>query len=116
MSSRWGDIYNKLKSLGWDVYSPAQHEGECISPYVVIKIGTLGQINGFSSTRYLYDLMLYVPKNMYSELEGLVEKLKSDMKSLEPMIMPMHFQTASFYDDGIKAHMISVQYRNNRKL
>lgn len=116
MSSRWGDIYNSLKRDGYDVYSPAQHEGECLSPYIVIKIGLLNQVSTFSSTRYVYDLLVYVPKDEYSILEAFVEKVKSDMKKLEPMIMPMHTQTPSFYDDGVKGHMISIQYRSNRFL
>ena len=38
------------------------------------------------------------------------------LKALEPMLMPTHYETPSFYDDTLKAHMISVQYRNYRKL
>ena len=34
--SRWEDIYNYLKSKGFKVYSPGQHEGECLSSYVVV--------------------------------------------------------------------------------
>lgn len=114
--SRWADIYNLLKKKGFDVYSPAQHEGECSSKYVVIKLGTLSEAYDFSSVQYLYDLMLYVPHHEYSTLENFVEEVKDAMKELEPMIMPVHFQTGSFYDDTVKAHMVSIQYYNYRRI
>lgn len=115
-NSRWSDIYDLLKKKGIDVYSPGQHEGECISKYVVVKIGTLQRANDFSSVQYQYDLMLYVPKDEYSTLEAFVEEIKEYMKDLYPMIRPLNSQTGSFYDDTVKGHMISVQYYNYRKL
>lgn len=115
-NSRWGDIYNKLKEKGFDVYAPAQHEGECVAPYVVVKVGNLMQVGSFSSVQYFYDILCYIPKDEYSTLENYVEEVKKAMKELQPMIMPIHTQTGSYYDDGVKGHMISIQYRNNRKL
>ena len=35
--TRWMDIYKCLQRHGFDVYSPAQKEGECTKPYVVVK-------------------------------------------------------------------------------
>ena len=115
-NSRWADIYKLLEQKGLNVYSPAQHEGECIERYVVIKLGTLQRANDFSSVMYQYDLMLYVPKDEYSSLEPFVEEVKGYMKELYPMIRPMNSQTGSFYDDTVKGHMVSVQYYNYRKL
>lgn len=115
-TSRWADIYKLLKSKGYDVYTPAQHEGECTSKYIVVKIGTLQRAYDFSSVQYQYDLMLYVPREEYSTLENFVEDVKKAMKELEPMIRPMNSQTGSFYDDTVKGHMISIQYMNYRKL
>ena len=114
--NRWADIYRTLKEAGHDVYSPGQHIGECLAPYVVVKISTGTQYQDFSTLQYSYDLMIYVPKDDYSVLESYVEQVKSDMKKLQPMIMPLNTQTPSYYDDAIKGHMISVQYRNYRKL
>lgn len=114
--NRWGDIYKTLKEAGHDVYSPGQHVGECLTPYVVIKISTALQYQDFSSLQYSYDVLIYVPKDEYSYLESYVECVKQDMKKLQPMIMPLNTQTPSYYDDTIKGHMISVQYRNVRKL
>lgn len=113
--NRWGDIYKHLKSKGFDVYSPAQHEGECITKYIVLKISSSAQISGYSSERCTYDILLYIPKNEYSQIEDFVSEVESAMKELEPMIMSMHYKTAPYYDDQVKGHMVSIQYRNNRK-
>ena len=70
----------------------------------------------FSSTITYYDIMCYIPKDHFSELEPFVESVKVAMKGLVPMIKPTYSQTQSYYDDSVKAHMISVQYKNYRKI
>lgn len=114
--SQWITIYKQLKADQFDVYSPGQHEGECVSPYVVVKDAGMSPISGFSSAQARYDILCYVPQQNFSTLEPYVEQVKESMKKLLPAIVPMNFQTASFLDDTVKGHMISVQYRNNRKL
>lgn len=114
--NRWGDIYNHLKASGFDVYSPAQHEGECLSKYIVVKLLGSSRISYFSSVSQQYDILIYVPRTEYSEIEDFVASVKQAMKKLEPMIMPMESQTPTFYDDSVKGHMVSIQYRNSRKL
>ena len=114
--NRWRDIYRQLSSDGFDVYSPGQHEGVCLAPYVVVKDAGGSQVGEFSSTKNLYDILCYVPKDQYSTLEDFVFSVEKSMKELFPMIRPAHFKTASFYDDTIKGHMASIQYINYRKL
>lgn len=113
--SRWQDIYEHLTEKGFSVYSPGQHQGECLSPYVVVKDMGGSRFGGFTSMRHLYDLMCYVPQDNFSELEPFVQKVKTAMLSLYPMIRPAHFETPSFYDDTNRSHMISVQYINYKK-
>ena len=113
--SQWQKIYKHLKDNNIDVYSPGQHQGECISPYVVLKDAGLSQLASFSSSQAVYDVMCYVPHNKFSTLEPYVDRVKELMKELYPEIVPMYFQTASFLDDTVRGHMISVQYRSNRK-
>lgn len=118
MSSKgiWADIYIHLKGLGFEVYSPGQHKGEVLTNYVVVaNSGTL-QLNSFSSTQTLYDLMCYVPKDRFSDLESFVNDVKEAMKSLEPKLMPVYYETPAFFDEAINGHMISVQYRNTKKV
>lgn len=110
------DIYKHLSDNGIEVYSPTQKKGECTSPYVVLKDAGTIKIAGLSSTQTIYDVMCYVPKDRFTLLEKYVHQVKQIMSKLQPMIMPLFIETASFYDDSVEAHMISVQYRNNRKI
>ncbi len=116
MESRWQDIFEKLKELGFDVYSPGIKVGECIEKYLVVKNDGSSQHSSFSTDVDLYSVMCYVPKQAYSTLEPYVQSVKKAMKELEPMILPYGQQTPSYYDDTVKAHMISIEYKNYKKL
>ena len=113
--SRWQDIYEHLTKKGFEVYSPGQHQGECLSPYVVVKDMGCTRLGNFTSTKNLYDLMCYVPEMAFSTLELFVFEVKKAMIELYPMMRPAHYETPSFYDDTNRSHMISVQYINYKK-
>lgn len=114
--SRWQDIFLHLKGEGFDVYSPGMKTGECTSPYLVVKNDGSSKHIAFSTDVDLYAVLCYVPKEKYSSLEPLVQRVKKSMRGLEPMIKPYGSQTPSFYDDSLKAHMISIEYKNYKKL
>lgn len=115
-NSRLQDIYIHLQSSGFDVYMPEVKIGECKAPYIVIKNDGATKHTSFSTDVDLYAVMVYVPKQAYSSLEPLVQKVKKVMKELEPMILPYGSQTPSYYDDSYKAHMISIEYKNYKKI
>lgn len=115
-SNRWADIYRHLESKGFDVYPPSRHKGECTSRYIVLKIDQSMQVGTFSSVSQSYDILLYIPNDEYSQLEDFVADFKTAMKELEPMIMPEHYQTPAYYDESVNGHMVSIRYRNSRKL
>ena len=112
--SRWQDIYLQLNN-SFDVYSPGTKVGECTSKYIVVKNDGSSQHASFSSDVDMYAVMCYVPKDAYSTLEPFVQEVKKAMKALEPMILPYGNQTPSYYDDSVKAHMISIEYKNYKK-
>lgn len=114
--SIWQDIFMHLKKQGFDVYSPGIKVGECTSEYLAVKYNGSSKHASFSTNIDLYSVMCYVPKDRYSSLEVLVRKVKNSMKELEPMIKPHGSQTPSFYDDSLKAHMVSIEYKNYKKL
>ena len=114
--SRWQDIFLHLKNQGFDVYSPGTKIGECTSEYLVVKNDGSSKHVSFSTDVDLYAVMCYVPKEKYSTLEPLVQMVKKSMKELEPMIKPYGSQTPSYYDDSVKAHMVSIEYKNYKKL
>lgn len=114
--SRWQDIFVHLKNAGFEVYSPGVKTGECISEYLVVKNDGSSKHSSFSTDVDLYAVMCYVPKDRYSSLETFVRRVKNVMKELEPMILPYGSQTPSYYDDSLKAHMVSIEYKNYKKL
>lgn len=114
--SRWQDIFLHLKKEGFDVYSPGTKVGECTEEYIVVKNDGSSKHPTVSSDNDLYAVMCYVPKESYSRLEPMVQEVKSAMKGLEPMILPHGSQTPSYYDDSYKAHMISIEYKNYKKI
>jgi len=114
--SRWQDIFLHLKKHDFDVYTPGVKVGDCVSPYIVVSHNGATRYTGISTMIDTYSVMAYVPKQNYSQLEVMVERVKAVMKKLEPMILPYGFQTPSYYDDDFKAHMISVEYKNYKKM
>lgn len=114
--SRWQDIFLHLKKAGFDVYSPGTKTGECTKEYVVVKNDGSTKHPSFSTDNDLYAVMCYVPKENYSRLEPMVQEVKKVMKGLEPMILPYGSQTPSYYDDSYKAHMISIEFKNYKKI
>lgn len=87
-----------------------------MAPYVVIKNDGSSKHSSFSTDVDLYSVMCYVPKQSYSILEPFVQRVKKAMKELEPMILPYGSQTPSYYDESVKAHMVSIEYKNYKKI
>ena len=110
------DIFKHLKKNKIKVHSPTQATGTCKEPYTVIKAAGSDKLFGISTAQHHYDLMCYVPQDEYTTLEPYVDKVEKLMKELEPMIKPTNFRTPSFFDETVKAHMISTQFYNYRKL
>lgn len=116
LDSRWQDIHAHLTSKGYDVYPPGVKVGECTKPYIVVKNDGGYRHANFSSMRDMYAIMCYVPKGQYSKLEPMVNNVKKDMKELKPMIFEYGEQQPSYYDDTCKAHYISIEYENYKKI
>lgn len=114
--SIWQDIVVHLQSDGFDVYSPGMKIGECVSPYIVVKNDGSTRHASFSTDVDFYAIMCYVPRTAYSTLEPLVQSVKKSMKGLEPVLRPYGMQSASYYDDKPKAHMVSIEYKNYKKI
>lgn len=114
--SRLKDLYTFLKSKGFDVYFPEQHEGDCLSPYLVIRYDGTAGFDNVSSRRDLYTILCYVPKNQYSYLEEYVMKVRSAMKEVSPLFL-VHDeqQLAAYFDEPVKGHYVSIEYKNYKK-
>lgn len=109
-------IRQNFKRYGITAFYPGQHQGECTSKYVVIKHDGAVGVGTVSSDAVTYTIMCYVPKDEYSSLIEFVEVVKQCMKVLFPLVKLSGNETPSYYDDSKKAHMISVEYLNYRKM
>lgn len=107
--------FDALKEAKIDVYPPATKYGECTKPYVVLKDNGKSKAGSYSSQFALLDMLCYVPKNRYTDLELFVSKCKEAMKEVYPMFIQTGLELPSFYDDSVKAWMISVEYKNNQR-
>lgn len=115
-ATRWQDIFLHLKAKFPETYSPSTKTGECIKPYLVVKNEGSSRMSDYSSNVDYYSVLCYAPAEQYSKLEVLVQDVKTHMKNLEPMILPAGSETPSFFDELIKGHMISIMYKNHKKL
>lgn len=110
------DIYDTLKENGFETYYPSQKVGECKSEYVVIKKEGSSQHGTFKTDDDQYSILCYVPQTRYGDLERLLLKVKSTMKKIYPRVIPLGSQSPSYYDELIKAHMITIYYKNYKKM
>lgn len=115
MNSRWEDIISYLKDVGFDAYAPGRHKGDCLSPYIVVKMGPTSPYQNFSTNLHVYELLVYIPRDQISASEEILNNIETQMKALEPMIMPQHTRSSPYYDEGVKAWMVSLGYRNYTK-
>lgn len=102
------DIYTHLKAAGFDVYSFGQHEGECISPYLVLRNN--GSTDALSMTGTEYELLLYCPVKQYSSFEDYIESVKRHMNGLFPAFRLVDGPSAHYLDDDVKGYMTSLIY------
>lgn len=107
-------IFTALKDGGIDVYAPDTHEGKCTADYVVVKEAQRTQFLNFSSTTTYYDILCYSPT--FTGVLQLSEKAEEIMKTAEPSVMPTYNKTQAYLDPDIKGYMISIEYRNYKKI
>ena len=113
--NRWQDIFKHLKEHNFDVRSPGISKGDCTNKYVVVKFGGETSHGSFSTNDTYYDLLCYVPKERYSQIDSFVREVQKCMKDMEPMIIPTNEVSPSYYDDNFKAHYVSIGYKNYKR-
>lgn len=114
--NRYKDIFLHLKSKNFNVYPPASKLGECTETYLVLKVGGSTKSSSISTNIDIYSVLIYVPQNKYSILDSIIQDVKKAMKELYPMIREYGVQTPSFFEEAIKAHMVSIDYFNYKKI
>lgn len=113
--SVWKTIFRHLESEGYDVYPPGIKEGEVTDVYLVVRNEGATEVFGYSTDSYFYDIMLYYPRNRYSDTDILVRQLKESMDKLFPLVRPTRTIDAPFWDYEINGWQVSVEYVNYAK-
>lgn len=110
-------IMDGLKAKGIAVFPPAIKVGQCKEKYVVVKFAGSGQAKTYSTQKDLYNIMLYVPKNQYTQLPDFESEVRMALDSppLFPMIMPLGQTENDYFDDNIDAHLRIIRYYNYRR-
>ena len=103
-------IYKHLKNNGFNVYSIGQHDGVCLSPYIVIKENGESEIVGTSLTNDIVELLIYYPVGTYSKLNEYKQSTLYAMKLLKGIRRVIN-PVSTIIDDDKKAYMTSFTYR-----
>lgn len=103
-----------LKNNEIDAYPPATKKGECTKEYVVVKNAGASQLGNYSTEVHYIDVLCYVPQNKYTYLETFKNHVKEIIhNNLYPRLMETGSETSDYYDEDVKAHMVSFMLRNN---
>lgn len=113
--SRIQDLFMILKNNGFDVYFQGQKEGDCISPYVVVKSDGGTKHMEFSTDVANYSVLCYVPQNAFSTIEVFTKKVKDAIATKKPLFRLSGYESPSLFDDTVKGYVVSVGYLNYRK-
>ena len=106
----FAQIYKHLKNNGFDVYSIGQHEGICLSPYIVVKENGESEVVGTSLVNDSIELLIYYPFGRYSEISEYKKRILNIMKyqrGVRRVIEAM----PTIIDNDKKAYMTSFTYK-----
>lgn len=112
----YSDITDRLCSAGIDVALPGARSGLCSAPYAVVQHS--GTFRYAASRRLGYSLITvhcYVPLFRYDQLDILIRKVKSALKSLEPDLRYQGTLSPHIINDNFRAHEASLQYIIQRR-
>ncbi len=113
----WERVYLHLKSNSIDVYSPSQHAGKCVSPYVVLKnTGIIGDSGSNQIGSQTIDILLYSPATNYEDLEPYTTQVQGLLSKLKEYIRPTGNVTSITTDDIVKAYTQTMEYKTFQKL
>lgn len=112
--SRLEDIMDFLISQGYSVFATGAHKGQVSSPYIVVKPTRANRYLQYSSVIQYYDILIY--GRTLTETNKLANEVDKKMEQLRPMIVCTYNRQEAFYDDDVKGYMISMEYRNMKKI
>lgn len=106
--------YNALKSAGVDVYFPGTHEGECTSPYAVIKKLSSSQFGTYSSDIHYFEVLCCAP--VVSACYELAEAVQTALKTIYPTAKSTRNVSEPYYSENITGWMVQLEYKYYKKI
>lgn len=105
-----GKIFDTLQEKDIDVYFIGQHQGDCISPYVVIKDFGDNEISGISLDQNIIDFIIFCPIGRFEKVEEYVEEVKETLRSIE-FLQDARYRSPILLDQDKKAYTTSMRYK-----
>lgn len=102
-------LYNELSKVA-KVRQLSNRENEITEPTLILSKKSLTGSTSNSLAGYQYwEVMCYVPSTSMLALDDLVNQVDTKLKSLDVELT--FTRTPEFYDDVLKAYMISIEFR-----
>lgn len=115
----WQRVFLYLQRCEVDIYSPGQHQGECVEPYVVLVNGGTQGFNGSNQIgSQLIDVIVNYPLNNYSGMEPYMANL-IDLLSSEDIKHYIRYTgeiTPVVVDDTSKSYTATLTYQTFQRL
>lgn len=108
----WETIYLHLKKNGLDVYSLGQHQGKCLTPYLVLRDNGKTRRRGIEKPEY--EVLMYYPADHYSEFSGYIDQVKCAMNELYPCLILKEDEQPHYLDAQVDGYMTSLIYQGTK--
>ena len=103
------ELFEFLKSSGFETYFIGQKKGACTRKYIVIRdAGTIPIYSNKAGTQII-DIIGYVPESKYIEIEEFKENIKETMKEYAARITGE--ESPVIPEDDFKAYSFSITYQ-----
>lgn len=112
----WEIIADAFIRNGIMCYAPAGKTGECKESYIVLKQAGSVQVESYSSEWVYYMIIMYMPKERYSEFERFEKRVNEIIyEELYPMIKPTGLKNNDSYDNNMNAHIRAFTVRATKR-
>nr|PZN07753.1 MAG: hypothetical protein DIU64_11785 [Caldicoprobacter oshimai] len=112
----WSRIMDKLEEKGLNPYAPGMYEGVCQERFCIVRMSSQMPMAGTNKVgTKLFDIIVYVPKTRYPDIEPYMQEIKEAMKELN-FIRPTGNETPPVPDDEKEAFTASIEYQVLKKL
>lgn len=102
-------LYNQLSKVA-KVRQLSNRDNEITEDTLILaKKPLTGSTNNSKGCYQYWEVMCYVPATSLLALDSLVDKVKATL--LKADVELTNNQTPEFYDDALKAYMISIEFR-----